>query len=113
MKKIIYFCIGTALLAIGCTKNGAKETEHTEAITAEITAAQMEGRNAAREFVNRPWKDTMELQNQVLNALSRKAKYEAKGQKELAAAYDSAFMSTLRHVRPELYRSLDQSQIRK
>ena len=47
-----------ALLAfVGC-----RGTERAEAVEAAVEAAQMEGRTAAREFVNAQWKDTMELQ---------------------------------------------------
>lgn len=90
--------------------SGCTETEHTEEITAEITAAQMEGRSTARNFVNREWKDSTKLKQQLLEAKSRHGKYIENGKPECAAAYDSAFISTIRAVRPELARSIERMQ---
>lgn len=90
--------------------SGCAETEHTEEITAEITAAQMEGRSAARSFVNREWKDSTKLQQLLIEAKSRRGKYIDEGKPECAAAYDSAFISTIRAVRPELARSIERRQ---
>lgn len=82
------------------------ETEHTEAVTAEITAAQMEGRSAARIFVNHEWKDSTKLQHHLLEAKARQSKYLIDGKPECAAAFDSAFISTIRAVRPDLAASI-------
>lgn len=86
--------------------SGCAETEHTE----EITAAQMEGRSAARSFVNREWKDSTKLQQLLIEAKSHRGKYIDEGKPECAAAYDSAFISTIRAVRPELARSIERRQ---
>ena len=94
-------------LTIMSSCSGCAETEHTEGITAEITAAQMEGRNAARTFVNREWRDSTKLQQHLLEAKSRRGKYIDEGKPECAAAYDSAFISTIRAVRPNLARSIE------
>lgn len=83
--------------------------EKSEAETADVTAAQMEGREEARKFLNRPWKDTLELQSQLMSSRAKKSKYEMKNQPEMAQAYDSAFISTLRTVRPELARELEKT----
>ena len=93
--------IALLVVAASCSR-----TEKTEAVAAEIEAAQMEGRNAAREFVNREWKDTMQLQSLLLEARARKSKYEIENKPECAAAYDSAFVSTLHSVRPDVAREL-------
>lgn len=93
----------------GAALCGCKKTEQTEALTAEIEAAQIEGRNAAREFVNREWKDTMELQNRLLQVRSMQSKYEEARMPEAAAAFDSTFVSTLRTVRPDVARELDKT----
>ena len=58
MKVIRIAGLALLLLAAGC--NG---TEKTEATTAEIEAAQMEGRNAAKEFVSRDLSDTLKMQH--------------------------------------------------
>lgn len=83
------------------------QTEQTEAITAEITAAQLEGRKAARQIVNREWRDTLELQRQLLEAKSIQSKYLIDGKKECAASFDSTFISTVRAVKPELAKKIN------
>lgn len=101
MKKHLYAVM--ALLAFA----GCRGTEHSEAVTAEIEAAQMEGRTAAREFVNAQWKDTMELQRRLLEVRVRQSKYVENKMPEAAAAFDSAFVGTLKTVRPDIARHLD------
>lgn len=102
MKKLLYVAALSLIALSAC-----RQTEHTEEVTADITAAQMEGRQEARKFLNRPWKDTLELQRQLLESRAKKSKYEMKQMPEQAAAYDSAFVSTLRTVRPELAAELE------
>lgn len=95
------------LLLILSSCSSCSETEHTEGVTADITAAQMMGRNDAREFINREWADTATLVGRV-NALrkARRDSLSAQGHPENAAAYDSAFISTVRAVRPPLARAI-------
>ena len=78
------------------------QTEHTEEITAEITAAQMEGRNAARRIISKNWKDTIELQKELLDIKARQSKYIIEKKEKCAAAFDSSFFSTIRTVNPDL-----------
>ncbi len=85
------------ILACGCS-----QTEKTEAATAEIEAAQMEGRNAAKLFLSRDMTDTMQMQHSLLEAKAKQSKYVIDKKPECAAAFDSAFISTLRSVRPDL-----------
>lgn len=92
----------------GC-RNGENKGEET---AAEVEAALIEGREAARKFVNRPWKDTTELQGQLLEARTGSSRYSAESKPRCAAAYDSAFVSTLRTVRPELARELTKAENR-
>lgn len=100
LKKIITSFLFIALLTgvSGC-RNGENKGEET---AAEVEAALIEGRKAARKFVNRPWKDTTDLQNQLLEARTGSSRYVSTGKPRSAAAYDSAFVSTLKTVRPEL-----------
>ena len=100
MKKILLTIPFIMLAACG-------GIERSEGVTAEIEAAQMEGRNAARQFVNRTWKDTLQLQHRLLEVRSMQSKYVIDGNPEAAAAFDSAFVSTLRTVNPEIARHLD------
>ena len=88
------------------TFTSCRQTEETEAITAEITAAQMEGRKAARDIVTGNWQDTSKLQVKLLEIKSRQSKYLIDGKTKCAEAFDSAFISTVRTVRPDLAKSI-------
>ena len=92
----------------GCS--GCTETEHTEAITAEITAAQMEGRSSARKFLIKEWKDTTGLSKKLHETSSIRDEYIKNGKPECAAAYDSAFISTIRSVKPDLSRLIQKKR---
>lgn len=95
-KRIIIAAAAAVLLG------ACSGTEKTEEITSEIEAAQMQGRTDAREFVNREWKDSMELQKHLLEAKARQSKYLLDKKPEAAEAYDSAFVNTIRSVRPDI-----------
>lgn len=99
LAALAIFCSMTA-----CSSKGeqAEVKEETEQI---IEAAHNEGREAAREFVNRPWSDTLELQHRLIEASSKRAKYDSLPQSR--EAFDSAFVSTVRAVRPDVARELD------
>ena len=79
---------------------------------AETESAIIDGREAARIFVQRNWKDTTELQGLLLEARSRQSKYRMAGKEQSALAFDSAFVSTLRTVRPDVARELDKNPAR-
>lgn len=85
---------------------GCAETEKTEEVTAEITAAQMEGRRAAGRILGPEWKDTTELKKALLEEKARQSKYLIEGKRKCAEAYDSAFISTIRTVNPALGKKL-------
>ena len=101
MKRtaIFSFIAGGLLLLCSCST-----VEKAEEATADITAAQMEGRRAARDFINREWRDTMALQHSLLEAKAKQSKYIIEGRQDCAAAFDSGFISTLRAVRPDVAR---------
>lgn len=99
MKKYIYLLI--IPLAIGCAR-----TEKTEAVTAEIEAAQMEGREAARDFLQGSLTDTADMQNRLLKVRVKSSRYELEGNKAASEAFDSAFVSTVRAIRPSLGKDL-------
>ncbi len=82
------------------------QTEKTEAITAEITAAQMEGRNAARDIILHPWSDTTGIARRINKARAPRLKYDSLGHTEASAAFDSAFNNTIRTVRPVLAKKI-------
>ncbi len=101
--------IFTCLILMIALLSSCGGVERSEAETADVTAAQMEGREEARRFLNRPWSDTLELQSQLMASRAKKSKYEMRNQPEMAQAYDSAFISTLRTVRPELAKELEKA----
>lgn len=100
MKKLLYI-ISLALLATACGGNGGK-TETSE----QIETAAMEGREAARKIVTREFTDSMQFYNAILEANSGKSKYQIDSLRHCEAAYDSAFISTIRTVRPDLANKL-------
>lgn len=81
-------------------------TEKTEGITAEITAAQMEGRKAAGAILGREWKDTTRLQRALIETKAKQSQYLIDGKPECAAAFDSTFVSTIKTVNPELAKKI-------
>jgi len=104
---ILAATVGMILVSCG---NSAKQKDEIQETAAEIEAAMMKGRRSAREFVNREWRDTMRLQEHLLNACAQRSEYELAGKKKCAEAYDSAFISTIRTVRPDMARELELKQ---
>ncbi len=103
MKRYKLYTLPLAVLMLTAC-NGI---EHSEQVTSEIEAAQLEGRSYARIIVNHDWTgDTMGLQNKLLEVRSRQSRYLLEGHPEQAAAFDSTFLSTLRAVEPQLARKL-------
>ena len=92
--------LGAALLT------SCAQTEKTEATTAEITAAQMEGRRAAGMILGPEWKDTLQLQRALLDTKVKQSKYIIDCKPQCAEAFDSTFMSTIRSVNPDLANKL-------
>ena len=86
--------------------SSCRYTERTEVITAEITAAQLEGRRAAGTILGPEWKDTAQLQRALLDIRARQSQYVINGKPECAAAFDSTFISTIRAVNPNLARKI-------
>ena len=101
---VIFFILLSFILSLvllSCAR-----TEKTEAITAEITAAQMEGRKAAGRILGPEWKDTVQLQKALLDTRVQQSKYVIDGKPECAEAFDSTFISTIRTVNPSLAKKL-------
>lgn len=98
-----------ALLLMGASCSGV---EKSEAVTADVVAAQMEGRRAARDIVAKEWNDTVKLQEALLDARAKRVRYDKENRAECAAAFDSGFISTVRAVRPELSRELERRAAR-
>lgn len=102
-KLIIPAVVGAFAIssAFSCSKE-IKKTEQAEETEAEIEAAMMQGRTTAREFVNTQWSDTLELMNHLLKAKAKQSQYVINKKPRSAEAFDSAFISTVRSVDPEL-----------
>lgn len=87
---------------MSCGIISCSQTEKTEAVTAEITAAQMEGRRAAGAILGPEWTDSSRLQKALIETKVRQSRYIIEGKPECAEAFDSAFIKTIRTVNPSL-----------
>lgn len=87
------------------TKNGEIKVTNQE-----VEKAQIAGREAARVFVSQKWEDTLSLQQQLVEAGSKAAVYDSVPR--LRAAFDSAFISTVETVRPDIAEQLKNFQKR-
>lgn len=110
MKKMKY-TVASAIalilsLCISSCGKSMKGVEKGEETQAEIEAAMMDGRMAAREFINTTWNDSIQLQNNLLEARTKRLKYDTVAKPRCRAAYDSAFVSTIRTVRPDIAKAL-------
>lgn len=110
MKKI-YLTILSGALFSAFTLISASCSEKAEQAAADETADQMmdpeiAGRNAARQFINREWTDTIQLQNALLDAKTKQSEYLRRGEPENAEKFDTAFIRTIRTVRPDLYKEI-------
>ncbi len=95
--KYLIACSVVFLVMTGC-----KQTEKTEGVTAEIEAAQMQGREAARWLLNQDLTDSIAVKTKAEYARRHKKELEEQGKKEAAAAFDTAFVTTVRAVNPKL-----------
>jgi len=93
------------IASLTVTSTACSKTGKSSSNSAEIEAARMDGRNAAKYFANKQWHDTVELQQLLLEARANQSKYVTAGKEDCAAAYDSAFISTMRTVRPDIYKT--------
>lgn len=108
MKKMKFsLACATALIVISGACGRQKTDETTNETAAQIEAARNAGREAARLIITREFKDSMEFHGAILEAASRKASYQMEHHSQSEAAFDSAFISTIRTVRPDLARRLE------
>lgn len=94
----------TGILFLLCA---CAQTERTEDITAEITAAQMEGRRAAGKILGPQWTDTTQLKRALMDAKVTQSRFLIQGNPAAAEAFDSTFISTIRAVNPDLARKIN------
>lgn len=112
VKSALHVVAMTAIAAVVFLPGGCRGTEHTEAVTAEITAAQMEGRTAARDFIRQDWRDTSKVAQRLDTIERRKARFREEGRNDCAEAYDTAFVRALRAVKPDLGKAVDKCRTR-
>lgn len=111
MKNILYLGISLllAMLVVSCGGGSGEGADGGVKVSAsQIEEAHVAGREAAREFVRREWKDTMQLQELLIEASAKAAKFDSITR--LRAAYDSAFISTVRTVNPGIAAELERYQ---
>lgn len=108
--KLYRMFAALALVVTACTAKEAGQIEESEATTAEIEAAQMQGREAARRFVNREWKDSLELSKHLLEVAAQRSHYTMQKRYKERDAFDSTFISTVRTVRPGLAIEIERQQ---
>lgn len=112
VKSALRVAAMTAVAGAGFLPFGCRGTEHTEAVTAEITAAQMEGRTAARDFIRQDWRDTSKVAHRLDTIERRKARFREEGRNDCAEAYDTAFVRALRAVKPDLEKAVEKCRKR-
>lgn len=102
---LMVVCLLGGTLSSSCSRKA-------EQISAEEMAEQMEaakeGREAAKAIVTKEWKDTMRLQEAILEARAQNSKYDAQGKVRCKAAFDTAFFNAIRTVRPDLADKIQQ-----
>lgn len=79
-----------------------KQVEKAEGQTAEMEAAQMMGRQAAKSLVTKKWTDTTQLNTYIDTLNSQRARFLYGKQPSDYAAYDSAYIRTVRAVDPDM-----------
>ena len=85
---------------VGCgDKKSATENQ-------EIENAINDGRNAAKILINAEVEDSTKLQYLLLEAKAKQSKYLIEERPELVEAFDSAFFSLIRSVKPELEKQI-------
>lgn len=99
ISEILLTVALSAMMAGGVSCSKADTAGET---AAAIVQARINARESARIFLNRPWKDTVELKQKLLEAYDRKEEYARAGRIGCAQAYDTTFYMTLRTVRSDM-----------
>lgn len=100
MKNIfkgIAIIVLLAVVMLGCSEQESCPARHFV-----IDNAFIEGRNCAKQFVSGELQDSVELQNKLFEAKAELSKYIVEGDTAGAKAFDEAFRSTIKTIRPEL-----------
>lgn len=100
--KYITLAIVAAFAVIISACHDKKETQSQGETPEQIDSAVNAGREAARKIIVKEWRDSMQFQNALLEARAAKAEYELGNRQQSTAAFDSAFIATIRATRPDL-----------
>ncbi len=109
MKSLTALAVMAAILYIPLFSScsACSSIENSEEVTSEITAAQMEGRRAAKELVHYNWKDSAELRQKYREIKQRRDSIVPRH----TAEFDSTFISTIRIVKPTLATSIQRGRL--
>lgn len=105
MKKTAIYFAGLLLLAGACGQRTNSDGTVVES-DAQLEEARNAGREAARKIITREFADSMEFHGAILDANAERSRFSMQNRKESVAAFDSAFISTIRTTRPDLARQL-------
>lgn len=97
LKKIYYVIFAFALALSSC---GSGKDKEGSVSASEIEKAHIAGREAARAFLDEETKDTLQLQTQLIEAGAKASVYDSIPR--LRSSFDSAFISTIKTVRPDI-----------
>lgn len=100
------FTISTLTMLCSCGN-----AEKAEGVQADITAAEMMGRTAARPIVSADPNDTVTIKTAFRKAAEQSEKYKKEGHPEYASKFDSTFYSTIRKIAPEVLYLDDSSRL--
>lgn len=112
MKLNIIICaIALPVMAcVSCSRKDADRGTGAPAVSAEQqTEAVTKARVAARALINLADDDTLGMQSKLLEARAIQSGYITAGNKGLAEVFDTAFIHTLRAVRPDIAREIEQA----
>lgn len=112
MKLNNIICVAvSAVLALGCVCCSGSDSGNgngSQTLSAEEqTEAVNKGRLAARALINVAADDTLGMQSKLLEARAIQSSYLTAGRKAQAEVFDTAFIHTLRAVRPDIAREIE------
>lgn len=99
-----------AFTLASCSSSGEGNDSAAAADSAEVfdpVQVTNEARTAARRLADVPATDTMAMQDALLRARAEQSRYVSAGDKAMAEVYDTAFIHTLRAVRPDIAATIE------
>lgn len=106
--RTIIISMACMAFALGsCSGSDSKGGENQKLTEEEVTEAVNSGRTAARALINVSPTDTFGMQSKLLEARSIQSRYVSAGKKAQAEVFDTAFIHTLRAVRPDLAQEIE------